>query len=274
MKTINRVENSMHASIKWLSLTFVILLWATMVQAGIPKTSPSEISYYAGIASVDAHEASLFGLLGALAGKSEIGVFVSEDLKDTRVTLQTPDLPLEAVLKRLLRPYNYALVYQGNDEQRRIVELKVFPKGKYTGPLQSIAPTSAPSIVTGKDREMVMVSSGREIVIYGGLADHGLLLPSWSEPGAGHAAEQVANSRQFKVQKQLEASEMTAYQNLMLQKQRIDSVEDPGKKEALIMAYAQEVDAFYDLKKANLNKVEALKRIDIFTNMQKAAQNN
>jgi type II secretory pathway component GspD/PulD (secretin) len=263
----------MNTSIKWPIMILMLLLWATMAQAAVARDSSSGIRFHDGRASVDASDASLFGLLGSLAGETEIGIFVSEDLKDARVTLQTPDLPLETVLKRLLRSHNYALVYQGDGSNRRIVELKVFPKGTYTGTMQPLAPPPVARQGMGKDREIVMVSSGQEIVTYGGLKDGGLLLPSWSEPGAGQSAEQVKNSRQFKVQKQFEAAEMTMYQDLMLQKQRIESVQDPVRKEALIMAYAQEVETFYELKKANLNKSEALKRIDMFRSMQNAADN-
>ena len=47
----------------------------------------------------------------------------------------------------------------------------------------------------------------------------------------------------------------------MLFERKIEAAQDPDRKEAFAMAYADEVEKFYAMKKANLNKIEALKRI-------------
>jgi hypothetical protein len=47
----------------------------------------------------------------------------------------------------------------------------------------------------------------------------------------------------------------------MLLERKLEAAQDPDRKEALAMAYADEVEKFHAMKKVHINKIEALKRI-------------
>jgi hypothetical protein len=103
------------------------------------------------------------------------------------------------------------------------------------------------------------------------LGREGLLIPSRTVPAASAAqAPRDLDKPWFKLQKQLEHQENRQYAELLLRQKKIEAAQDAETREALALSYADEVQKFFEIKKANLNKIEGLKRI--YQAKQKAAE--
>ncbi len=78
--------------------------------------------------SLDASEVDLHLLLQRIADETGVRLWLSERLPSQNVTIRVDDLPLPALLERLLRQQSYALVV--DDEKKRVTGLFVLPPGE------------------------------------------------------------------------------------------------------------------------------------------------
>jgi len=228
-------------------------------QAGIRP----EVDYSNGLLSIKAVKSPLLPVLESIGKATGIEIFVSRDLKPGDISIQFADEPLEDGLKRVLRGLSYAAVYSRDKDSWRMTALKVFPEGRYSGEMVSVLPETGNSEMLAKDTDTktVLFPSGDEFRTYGKLGNGGHLIPARSIPNISDPAATAMNAPWFQLQKQLERKETRKYEELMLLERKLEAAQDQDRKDALAMAYADEVEKFHAMKKANLNKIEALKRI-------------
>ena len=226
-------------------------------------SSRPEVSYSDGLLSVKAVKAPFLPVLESIGKATGIEIFVSRELKPGNISIQVTDEPLEDALKRMLRGFSYAAVYSKDEDTWRIASLKVFPEGRYSGKMVPILSLTGNSEMPVKDADIktVLFPSGDKFQTYGKLGKGGRLIPARSVPNTSDITAADLNVPWFQLQKQLERKETRKYEELMLFERKLEAAQDPDRKEALAMAYADEVEKFYSMKKANLNKIEALKRI-------------
>ena len=223
----------------------------------------ADVNYSNGLLSVKAVKTPLLPVLESIGKAAGVEILVSQDLKPADISIQFADEPLEDALKRVLRGLSYAAVYSKDRDSWRMTALKVFPEGRYSGEMVSILSQTGNSKKPAKGTEIktVLFPSGDEFRTYGKLGKGGHLIPARSVPNTSDIAAADLNAPWFMLQKQLERKEARKYEELMLFERKVEAAQDPDRKEAFAMAYADEVEKFYAMKKANLNKIEALKRI-------------
>lgn len=252
-------------------LLIIVSIWVFPLFKGelARADNKSELIYLDGRLTLKAVKTPLLPLLKKIAESTGIDISISKELGPDDISAQIVDQPLESALKRILQGFNYAVIYSKDGDSWRINALKIYPKGKHGGELIPIFAASGSSGFPERPGETktVLVHSGDEFRIYGKLGDGGLLIPSRSVPNFSDQTAAQVKAPWFQLQKRLERKEARQYEKLMLQKKRLEAARDPDRKEALAMAYADEVEKFYTMKKANFNKIEALKRIYQFREM-------
>ena len=251
-------------------ITAMVVLMATIffflvITAPLPLASENtpEVKFQDGLLTVKAVKTPLLQVLESIGNATGVDIFVSKDLTPSDISIQFADEPLEEALKRVLRGLNYAAVYTKGKASWQITSLKVFPKGQYSGKVASLLSQTSNSKTTANDAtsKTVFFNSDGRSIIYGKLGGGGNLIPSRSVPGTSDQATAALNAPWFQLQKQFERKEVRKYEELMLLEKKLEAARDSDRKDALAMAYADEVEKFYTMKKIHLNKIEALKRI-------------
>jgi hypothetical protein len=223
--------------------------------------------------TLEAKNATVGELLETLARTVGVDVFVARGFQTAgnQITLQIAGVPIEEAIRSILRGYSYAAIYVKEGDEFRIAALKIYPEGQPGGEVVPLFSGGRTAVYEEKNRRgetvAVMVSSGGEVITHGGLERKGLLVPSQSIPNPAGDPAATLNKPWFALQLQLESQEAAQYQNLMLLQKRLDSATDPDLKKSLTMIYADEVAKFHTAKRANLSKVESLKRITQFREM-------
>ncbi len=230
-----------------------------------------------GTLTLEAKNANLGEILEILARTAGIDIFVARGFSTAgkKLSLQIKDEPLEAAIKRILRGYNYAAIYAKEGNDFRIAALRLYPEGQHTGevvPLFTGGRTAA--VYEEKNRRgetvTVLVDAGGQMVTHGNAAARrGPVGPSQTEisPQAGPVDLQTP---WLALQLQNEQAEAERFNELLLlRRQAQETAGDPKRAQALAQAYADEVAKFQAFKKANMNKVESLKRINQFQEVTK-----
>lgn len=217
--------------------------------------------------SVTADRVPLTDLLEEISDRASIEVFVSEDVQPDSVTVNIANRSLEDALKMILRGYNYAGIYQKTDDASwRMTSIKIYPAGRPGGMLRKLSGREKGAPVVRDHRTVtktVIVSSGQDMITYGGIAGKdGVLVPSMTVPNPEIGVTDSVNKPWFALQKQLERKEFQKYQELRHMQRQVEQTQDPGRQETLALIYADEARKFYEMKQANHNKIEAMKRIE------------
>lgn len=100
------------------------------VVAGPPSAAAGQIDLEVAEQRVtlDAQDADLHELLRQITDASGIRLWISEHLSPQNVSLRSEDLPVPALLERLLQEQSYALVV--DDDNGRVIGLFVLPPGE------------------------------------------------------------------------------------------------------------------------------------------------
>jgi len=252
-----------------ITITMVLSLFCAPAGAAI---KPGTL-YAEGNLTMEVQNASLNEILEAIARTAGVDVFVARGFLPggRKMSLKIAGEPLDDVLRQVLRGYNYAAIYVKEGEDFRVASIKIYPEGQQGGETIPLFSGGRTPLYEEKGRRgetvTVMVSSGGTVISTSGRPENkGLLAPSRSSlnPGADTAA---LSTPWFALQTQLESEEASQYHDLMLLQKRLEAAEDPALKRSLTMIYADQLAKFHTAKKANLNKIEALKRITQFREM-------
>jgi len=93
------------------------------------------LTFESEVLSADVSRAPLEDVLGSLAIKTDITIFLDQSLKDKKVSVRFSGLPLDEGIRKLISPYSSAIVYgkrrtPGQEDPYYVSEVKVFDKGK------------------------------------------------------------------------------------------------------------------------------------------------
>lgn len=258
-----------------IALALFVMAVALFLAAPAGAVVSPGAKFSRGNLTLEAKNATVGELLEVISRTAGVDIFVSRGFEagQEKRTLKIDGAPLEDVLRSLLRGYNYAAIYVKEGNDFRIAAVKIYAEGqqgKEVVPL--FAGGRAPvQVYEEKNRRgeavTVMVSSGGEVITPGGLDRKGILAPSQSVRNHAEQGAALLNKPWFALQVQLESEEAAKYRDLMILQQKLESAEDPELKKSLTMIYADETAKFHALKIANLNKIEALKRITQFREM-------
>jgi len=252
-----RIGNGKIAALVFIAAILLLPLSGATADAAVNF----ELTYKNGLTTLEADRTPLMDVLMALTEASGIEILVSKEIVPGEVSLVLVDEPTELVLKRLLRGYSYAVVYAKRRDAWQVASVKIYPEGQQGGEVMALAPRSAPGDAPATALRTVLYPSGEEFVTYGKIDTKGLVIPSRTVPANSGKPPADFNAPWFKLQKQLEYDENRRYAELVMLQQKIQHAENPAARDALAMSYADEVAQFFTIKKANLNKIEALKRI-------------
>lgn len=251
--------------IKHVVVIMVCFICVCAINAGLAMASDNFQSSYAnGRLTLNAVDVPILKLLKTVSKSASFDVFVSEHLKtDKVINLQISDILLENALKRILRNFSYAAIYKKSGNSLKLTAVKIFPKGKYSDDvIPAFTQDKAVEVVeNSEETKTVLVSSGEDVITYGGLKDGGFLVPSLTLPSSADNEFVAANSPWLGMQKQMEHEQLRKYEELMLMQRTLENADDPVRKEALALIYAEEANNFHAMKTAHLNKIEGLKRI-------------
>jgi len=225
----------------------------------------TQVRYAKGNLTVRAVDTPLTSLLASITEATGIKVFLSTELRHATVSARVVDRELEEGLKSVLRGLNYAVIYRKKGDAWEISALKIYPPGKHGGPLMAIGNgKKGPFVSAGKKpAKRVRFYPGDETAAFGRPGDGGLIAPARTTAADPSNTDRriQTDTPWFQIQMEQERRESQKYRELTLLKQKLGATRDPDRKAALSMAYAEAVNKFYAMKKAHLNKIEALKRI-------------
>lgn len=261
-----------------IALTLLFAAAALFLAAPAGAVVSPGAKFSGGNLTLEAKNATVGELLQVISRTAGVDIFVSRGFEagQEKRTLKIDGAPLEDVLRSLLRGYNYAAIYVKEGNDFRMAAVKIYTEGqqgKEVVPLFSGG--GAPvQIYEEKNRRgeaiTVMVSSGGNIATRGSVAaGKGVVGPSQMEIAGNPVTEADLKSPWFAFQLQAEQDEVDRFSELLLLRKQSESTTDPQRKQALALVYADEVAKFQDFRKANLNKVEALKRISQFKEITK-----
>jgi hypothetical protein len=227
--------------------------------------------------TLDAKNATIGELLETLARTAGIDIFVAKGFQTAgqTITLQISGEPLEEAIRRILRGYNYAAIYEKEGNDFRIAALKIYPEGQASGAVVPLFSGGRTPLYEEKNRRSetvtVLVNAGGDIVTRGSAAARrGMVGPSQTEIAGSLPPGEGLQSPWFALQLQQEREEAERFSGLLLLRRQAEAAtDDPKRQQALAMAYADEVAKFQAFKKANWNKVESLKRINQFQEVTK-----
>lgn len=226
--------------------------------------------YEGGNLTMEARNATIGEMLETIARTAGVDVFIAKGLqtKEDRMTLQIAEEPLEEAIKRILRGYNYAAIYEKEGNDFRIAALKIYPEGSVSGAVVPLFTGSRTPIYEEKTRRgetvTVLVSAGGEMITQGGLGKRGALGPSQSVPNPLMDPAETLKKPWVALQLQLESEEAAKFSDLLLLQKRIEGAQDPELKKSLALIYADETAKFHAAKMANFSKIESMKRITQF----------
>jgi hypothetical protein len=253
----------------WIGFLMGLLILGFMGggQAAAVTASPAvRMNYADGRLTLSAKQVPLAQVLEDLHRLAGIDIYAARGLSSAQVSIDVRNEPLEDALKSILRGYNYAAIYVKEGEDFRITALKLFKEGEQGGEMVPLFADSPASVYADSGRDgktrMVFVSSPRDVTVQGGFQKRGLLVPSQmtvAQESAGPLPEGLHTpwlAMQADLQTQL----------LYLQKQ-LEGAKSAEEKRIASQLYTDQVAKFQLQKRANVNKVEALKRLNGFQGM-------
>lgn len=252
-----------------LGMILVGLLSFTAVS--FAGTTPDGIEYRDGRLTLSAKNVPLTRILENLYRAAGFDVYMAKGLVTGTVSVDVQDQPLEEALKSILRGYNYAAIYVKEGEDFRITALKLYKEGGRGGelaPLFASRPAAAYS-EPGRPGEikMVMVSADGEVTVQGGFTKRGPLAPSQMIATREDAALPGINTPWVAMQADIQTRESDLFQQLLYLQKQWESAKDSEEKKMAFMKYTDQLAKFQLQQKANVNKVEALKRLGDFQGM-------
>lgn len=228
-------------------------------------------NYVGGNLTMEVKNATMGELLEAIARTAGVDVYIASGFQSAgeRMTLQIVAEPLEDVLRRILRGYNYAAIYEKEGNDFRIATLKIYPEGMQGREVIPLFKGRLGQTYEEKTRRggtvTVLVNAVGQIVTRGTLtARRGALGPSETELTGAAASGADLHSPWLALQLQLEQDETDRFAELLLLRKQVEATADTQRQQALSMVYADAMAKFQLFKKGNLNKVESLKRINQF----------
>ncbi|MFH2093475.1 MAG: hypothetical protein ABIJ31_14040 [Pseudomonadota bacterium] len=231
-----------------LKKTALVLIAASVISANaLVCNAAGKIEYSDNLLTLVAENEPLIPLLEKIAKKTNIVIFISKGMTAEKCSVRIDSLPLEKALNKMLKGLNVAMVYHDESGQPRVTAVKIYPKGKFSGPLDVVIQTSIPDPS-----------------------------PSSEEPGQRYASSQsdtlqpqeyartveydalVATAVEF------EQKEEAAWEDIQTLKNQINDEVDETKNEVLSLALLDKYEAFENLQKSHISLLEKMHRVEHF----------
>ena len=233
--------------------------------------SQTDAQYANGLLTISMEKVSVSEALGIISRTAGMNVYVAKEFSIPMArnkSLRSQQQPVEEVLKDLLQGINYAVEYVKEGDEFRIASVKLFSEGMFAGEVTPLFLGYSGNAFTEKnakgEKKTVFVTSGGEVATtQGQLEKRGILMPSSTNLNNqnGQGVNEEMRTPWFAMQAQFEQDENKKYQELMALQKQVETATDGERKKALTAVYNSETAKFYEMKKAHLNKTEALKRI-------------
>ncbi|MEI7670594.1 MAG: STN domain-containing protein [Deltaproteobacteria bacterium] len=254
-----------------LLLGMVLVGLLSFAAVSVAGTAPDGIKYRDGRLTLSVKNVPLTRVLEDLYRAAGFDVYMAKGLATGTVSVDVQNQPLEEALKSILRGYNYAAIYVKEGEDFRITALKLYKEGGQGGELAPLfasrpaATYSEPGRV-GETRT-VTVSSDGGVTVQGGFTKRGPLAPSQMIATREDATLPGLNTPWVAMQADIQTRESELFQQLLYLQKQWESAKDSEEKKMAFMKYTDQVSKFQLQQKANVNKVEALKRLGDFQGM-------
>jgi hypothetical protein len=248
----------------------LLLGLAAFPAAAAAGAAAGGMDYRDGRLTLSVREMPLTRILENLYRTAGIDVFMAKGLTPGPVSADVKNQPLDEALKTILRDYNYAAIYVKEGDGFRITALKLFKEGEQGGevvPLFAGNPAAvyADSARNGEMRT-VFVSSSRDVTIQGEFKKRGLLVPSRmtvAQESAGPLLEGLHNPW-MAMQADIQTQESEQFQQLLYLQKQLEGAKSAEEQRIASQLYTDQAAKFQLQKRANVNKVEALKRLNVF----------
>jgi type II secretory pathway component GspD/PulD (secretin) len=186
-------------------------------------------------------------LLEEIAKTTNVVIFISKGLNPGNVSIRFENLPLEKAFNRILKGYNVAMVYHKEQDNTRVTAVKIYPAGKFSGPLNVVVQASIP--------ENEPMAGGNNTRYEKDTTD--ILSP-------GEYAQTVEYDSIVVTALEFEKTETDAWKEIQTLKDRINNEMDETKNNVLSIALMDKYEAFETLQKNHINTLENLHRVEHF----------
>jgi hypothetical protein len=252
----------------WIGFLMGLLILG--LAGGGQAAAAAGMNYAEGRLTLSAKQTPLTQVLEELHRLAGIDIYAARGLSSAQVSVDVRDEPLEDALKTILRQYNYAAIYVKEGDGFRITALKLFKEGEQGGEVVPLFTGSPAAVYADSDRHgetrTVFVSSSRDVTIQGEFQKRGLLVPSQmtvAQESAGPLPEGL-HIPWVAMQADIQTRESEQFQQLLYLQKQLEGAKSDEERRIASQLYTDQVAKFQLQKRANVNKVEALKMLNSF----------
>lgn len=214
------------------------------------------VSYSNDRISITAENEPMVPLLEKIAVEANIVIFISKGFTSDNLSIHAVDQPLEKALDRLLKGLNVVKIYHAQSDKPRLTAVKIYPKGKISGPLDVVVKSSIPE---------PQISFSHQEKKYASLENDALNPQDYV--GTVEYDSLASTAMAF------EKREIDSWQNIQLLKEQINDEVDETKNEVLSLALMDKYEDFKNLQKNHIDTLEKMHRMEHFME-SKAGKDN
>jgi hypothetical protein len=197
--------------------------------------------------SITADNEPLMAVLEGIAKEANILVFISREFTPGYLSVQIEELPLESALDRVLRGLNVAKIYHEHAGEPRLTAIRIYPKGKYSGPLDVVVQASIPA------PDVFFGGQGRKYA-----SDQTDVLQPQEYVHTVEYDTLVSTAVGF------EKREQDTWQDIQELKDQVNDEVDETKNEVLSLALLDKYEAFEKMQQDHIDVLEKMHRIEHF----------
>ncbi len=143
-----------------ISIFFLCLSVAVCFCEPVSAAETVSLSVNRGTVSADINNASLKKVLAKLSAECGAAVYLDESLQDKTVSIKLENQPIEDAIKRLVSPYNSAVIFSqrqnpSGEKEFYISNIKVFQSGKGGNYVDVNLPDTPPADSPGEVRKQI-----------------------------------------------------------------------------------------------------------------------
>jgi len=197
--------------------------------------------------SLSAENEPLMPLLEEIARKTNVVIFISRGFNPGNVSVQVKDLALEKAFNRILKGFNVAMVYHKEKGEARVTAVKIYPKGKFAGPMDVVVQSSVPVLESTVDKIRTKYEKDNTDILAPAEYVHTVEYDSLVEAAL-----------------EFEKEETDAWKEIQELKDRVNNEVDQTKNNVLSIALMDQYEAFEALQQNHINVLENMHRQEHF----------
>lgn len=225
----------------------VLIITGVIFSSGLICNAAHTMAFSNNRLTLFVEDEPLIPLLEKIAKKTNVVIFISKGFNPGNVSVRVKDEPLEKAFNRILKGFNVAMVYHREQDKTRVTAVKIYPKGKFSGPMNVVVQTSVP------ETEPTVVKMGTRYA-----KDNTDILSPAEYVHTVEYDSLVATALGF------EKKENDAWKEIQKLKERINNEPDVTKNDVLSIALLDKYEAFDALQKNHINILENMHRVEHF----------